>query len=203
MTRVRFEGQIAGLGSTSGVRVVVGHWPVSPFGAFTDVMVEQADGWRVLLAPTTQVSNFVADTYTFDETVVGPVTATVAGSAWRLIAPDLDLHFVTGGRTRLGRLLGLIPRPVATAPPWLTLINPLAKVVMKGVSTRGSAGGGRTEFYGAYDVHSIDTMAGRWRGLELGELADVRPPVHFGFGSTPPWPSLTNLMTTITTTGAG
>ena len=37
--RERFEGQIAGLGSTSGVRVVVGHWARSPFGAFTDAMV--------------------------------------------------------------------------------------------------------------------------------------------------------------------
>jgi hypothetical protein len=42
--RERFEGQIAGLGSTSGMRVVVGHWARSPFGAFADAMVERADG---------------------------------------------------------------------------------------------------------------------------------------------------------------
>ena len=46
--RQRFEGFIAGVGSTSGIRVVVGHWPRSPFGSFTDAMVERADGRRTL-----------------------------------------------------------------------------------------------------------------------------------------------------------
>ena len=45
--RQRFEGFIAGVGSTSGIRVVVGHWPRSPFGSFTDAMVERASGRTV------------------------------------------------------------------------------------------------------------------------------------------------------------
>jgi hypothetical protein len=39
------------LGSTSGIRVVVGSWAESPFGAFADVMLAGADGTRRLLAP--------------------------------------------------------------------------------------------------------------------------------------------------------
>lgn len=50
----RFDGWIGGLGTTSGLRLVVGHWPTSPYGSFTDVLLEQADGHRVLLAPTQQ-----------------------------------------------------------------------------------------------------------------------------------------------------
>ena len=52
VSRLRFAGRIAGVGSTSGVRVVVGHWHSSPLGAFADVMVETASGHRVLLAPS-------------------------------------------------------------------------------------------------------------------------------------------------------
>src|SRR3954454_1939524 len=78
----RFDGCIAGLGSPAGLRVVVGHWPASPFGAFTDVMVERPDGHRILLAPDERVAEFVAATYTFDEVRCTPVTTTVAGNHW-------------------------------------------------------------------------------------------------------------------------
>ena len=47
----RFDGWIAGLGTAAGLRVVIGHWPTSPLGAFTDAMVERPDGHRILLAP--------------------------------------------------------------------------------------------------------------------------------------------------------
>ena len=50
--RQQFRGRIAGVGSTSGIRVVVGWWQDSPFGTFADAMVERADGHRMLLAPT-------------------------------------------------------------------------------------------------------------------------------------------------------
>src|SRR5699024_6852506 len=45
---LRFVGEIAGVGTTSGTRVVVGRWEDSPFGPFGDAMVETADGHRVL-----------------------------------------------------------------------------------------------------------------------------------------------------------
>ncbi len=51
-TRIRFEGYIAGLGSTSGTRLVVGCWERSPLGAFADLMIERPDGHRLLIAPS-------------------------------------------------------------------------------------------------------------------------------------------------------
>ena len=81
-TGARFDGWIAGLGTAAGLRAVVGHWPVSPFGAFTDVMVERPDGHRMLLAPSEEVAAFVAGTYRFDEVCRIPVTTT-AGTAGR------------------------------------------------------------------------------------------------------------------------
>jgi hypothetical protein len=50
-TRWQFTGWIAGLGTGSGYRVVIGHWPRSPFGVVTDTMVEDLPGHRTLYAP--------------------------------------------------------------------------------------------------------------------------------------------------------
>lgn len=138
---VRFAGEIAGVGSTSGIRVVVGHWSSSPYGGFTDVMLEQADGWRVLLAPTEPVSAFIAGAYVFDETLVGPVSWDRRGSQVSVDAPGLVLSFTVGGRTPLGRLLQLVPPRLATAPLWSRLIGPVSGLLLPGVRTYGSAGG--------------------------------------------------------------
>ena len=196
-TRHRFAGQIAGVGSTSGVRVVVGHWPASPLGSFTDVMVAEPDGTRVLLAPDAEVADFVARTYSFDRVVIAPVTAVVDGRRWQVEGPELVLRLELGRRTPLGRLLRLVPRRIATAPWWSGLTDPVARVVLRGVRTRGSAGHGRREFYGATDLHAVVGLGGSWRGADLGGLAPVAPEPGFGFGSTPERPSVTAVTTTV------
>jgi hypothetical protein len=193
----RFEGQIAGLGSTSGVRVVLGWWRRSPLGEFADVMVEDGGGHRVLLAPDGAVAELLQRIYHFDEVVIGPVQVFSRGSAVRLHSRGLDLGFTVGRRTALGALLGLLPRRLAASPRWLTVIDPVARMMLRGVRTKGSAGSGTTEFYGAYGVRRIDSLFGTWRGRDLGTLAPVEPPVRFGFGSTPRQPALTSLVTLI------
>ena len=196
--RHRFTGRIAGVGTTSGVRVVVGRWDQSPWGGFNDVMLAQPDGLRVLLAPSGQVAEFVAATYTFDRVELGPVAVTDAGSVWQVTAPGLVLRLATGRRRLIGRLLGVVPRRVSTAPAWAGVTDPVARVAMRGVRTRGTAGNGRREYYGATDLHAVDAVEGTWRGSPLGTLATVDPDPRFGFGSTPRRPSVTSLVTTVT-----
>ena len=196
--RDRFTGRIAGVGTTSGVRVVVGRWDRSPWGGFTDVMLAQPDGLRVLLAPSGQVAEFVAATYTFDRVELGPVAVTDDGSAWQVTAPGLVLRLATGPRRLIGRLLGVVPRRVSTAPAWTAVTDPVARVAMRGVRTRGTAGNGRREYYGATDLHAVDAVEGTWRGSPLGTLTTVEPDPRFGFGSTPRRPSVTSLVTTVT-----
>ena len=195
----RFEGTIAAVGSTTGLRAVVGRWDRSPLGAFTDVMVELPDGTRVLLAPSAAVAEFVAGTYMFEEVRVVPVTATVEGAAWSVAAGPLDLRLRTGRRTALGWLLRAVPAPIATAPRWIALIDAIARRVLPGVRTRGSAGHGRTEFYGALDVHLIVDAALTWDGVDQCGPAPVDPPVRFGFGSTPSVPSAVRVVTVVRT----
>jgi hypothetical protein len=193
----RFDGWIAGIGTSTGLRAVVGHWPRSPLGAFTDVMVERADGHRVLLAPSPAVAEYVGATYAFDEIRTGPVRTTVTGPVWRVDAPPLDLEFTVGRRTTVGWLLRAVPRRLATHPRWITAIDVVASTVLPGVRTRGSAAGGRREFYAALDLHELVAARVRWEGADQGAPAPVSPPVRFGFGSTPPGPALTQIVTLV------
>ena len=194
--RQRFRGRIAGVGSTSGTRVVVGHWRETPFGEFADAMVETAAGHRVLLAPHAQARDFIAATYTFDEVRLEPFTV---GEGWQVRSPSLSLDLALGARTPLGRLLRLVPRRLAESPAWCSLTDPVARLVLRGVRTLGTAGGGRREYYGATDAHRVTAMTGRFDGADLGALADVDPPCRFGFSSTPKGPSVTSVTTTVTT----
>lgn len=193
----RFDGCIAGLGTAAGLRVVVGHWPRSPFGAFTDVMVERPDGHRLLLAPTPEVAGFVAATYTFDEVRIGPVRAEVGRDRWRVCAPPLEATFAVGRRPALGVLLRAVPRRLATAPAWISAVDVVARAVLPGVRTRGSAGGGRREYYAALDLHLLRDGRVVWAGADQGAQAPVAPPVRFGFGSTPRTPSVVRVVTLV------
>jgi hypothetical protein len=190
----RFLGAIAGVGSSSGLRVVVGRWEESPYGAFADVMLAEPDGTRVLLAPDDRVAAFVAATYRFDRVETGPVAVS---DDWQVTAPGLELQLVVGSRTALGRLLRLVPGRLATAPAWTRVTDPVSRSMLRGVRTRGTAGNGRREYYGATDLHRITSLTGTWRGTDLGRLAPVSPDPGFGFGSTPERPSVTSVVTTV------
>ncbi len=80
--RWRFDGEIAAFGTTMGHRVVVGRWPVSPFGPISDVMLEAPDGTRLLIAPREDVARFLASTYRFDSIEVQPVEVLRRRAGW-------------------------------------------------------------------------------------------------------------------------
>lgn len=194
-----FTGRILGVGTTSGVRVVLGVWDTSPLGSFADVMVEQADGHRVLLAPRQEIADFITGTYVFDETRIEPVQVdwSEVGARVEVVTPSLTLTATLGRRTALGWLLRGLPRRVATSPLLSTVTDPVARVLLRGVRTRGSAGQGRREYYGATDVRTVTSVSARLDGADLGTLTAVDPPARFGFSSTPRRPSLTEVVTTI------
>jgi hypothetical protein len=194
---LRFDGHIAGLGTTGGTRIVVGHWPRSPFGPFTDVMIESPDGVRTLVAPDPDVAAFVAGTYRFDAVTVAPITVHRSGPEWHVAAGALDLAFTVGRRGWPGYLLRAVPSSIATRPGWAALIDAPARWMLPGVRTRGTAGNGRREWYAALDLHRIVSASATLGGRDLGDPAPVRPPVRFGFGSTPARPSLVRVVTMV------
>ncbi|MEU4245517.1 hypothetical protein [Actinoplanes sp. NPDC026619] len=194
--RMRFDGWIAGLGTASGTRLVLGHWPVSPFGPVSDVMIEHADGRRELLAPTAEFGRFVAETYSFGEVRTAPIKVGRSGPVWVVEAGPLTLRLTTGGRGPLGLLLRAVPPPLARQLPWVRLIDRPARL-LPGVRTYGTAGNNRREWYAVQDLHRITAATAMLDGTDLGRLTEVHPPVRFGFGSTPRTPALARVTTTV------
>lgn len=199
--RWRFRGQIAGVGSTSGVRVVVGRWADTHLGPFGDAMVETPHGHRVLIAPSEAVAEFICATYEFDEVRLEPITVSGPPGQWWVESESLALRIGVGARMPLGRLLRLVPPRVAASPVWATAIDPVVRIVLPGVRTRGIASAGRREFYGATDLHAVTDIAGRFDRADVGSLAPVDPPCSFGFSSTPRRPGVTDVVTTVTVSG--
>jgi hypothetical protein len=187
-----FAGRIAGIGTASGTRIVVGMWDESPFGTFADVMVEHPSGHRILIAPRQAVADFVASTYAFDEVRIEPVSI-ARGDEWSVHTRSLQLRFTPGKPLWVSSVLGLVPAVFRRSAWWARLCNPFAGRLMPGVKTYGSAGGGRTEWYAASHVRRLTCARATWEGEELGDLAPVTPPVRFGFASSPARPTLTTL----------
>jgi hypothetical protein len=194
--RLRFDGHIAGFGTASGTRVVLGHSPRSPFGPVSDVMLEAPDGERLLVAGSPALAEFVAATYSFDRVRVAPVAVGVHERVWHVTAGPLALRFRVGRRGPLGLLLRAVPAGLARHPRWVGLVDLPARL-LPGVRTRGSAGNGRREWYGAQDLHRITAVTASLDGQDLGALAPVEPAVRFGFGSVPRRPALVRVTTTV------
>lgn len=195
---MRFEGLIAGVGTSSGRRVVAGLWTRSPLGRFGDVMVEDAAGHRILLAPGDEVAELVSATYRFDEVRIVPVRWRVTADRAEVQAGDLRLRLELGPRSALGRLLRLQPRRLATSTRWLALLDPVARLLVRGAATAGTAGGGRREYYGVTDARSIRSLEAGDATGSWGRLAPLSPPPRFGFASTPSAPTIVRVTTTIT-----
>ncbi|MFF4984053.1 hypothetical protein ACFY3O_28915 [Streptomyces sp. NPDC001046] len=194
---LRFDGWIAGVGTASGARAVLGHWARSPFGPFSDVMFEGADGRRLLLAPTRETADFIAGLYVFDEVRVVPVDVRITGHRhWSVTAAQLDLRFGTGRRGLPGLALRAVPAGLATRPGWIALWDRPARLLL-GAGTHGSVRAGRHQWYGARDLHRVTSATAAFDGADLGGLAPVDPPVRFGPGSTPRSPCLVRVTTQV------
>ncbi|AZZ47818.1 hypothetical protein [Rathayibacter rathayi] len=197
---LRFGGRIAGFGTASGTRIVLGLWAETPFGAFADAMIETRDGHRLLIAPTREVADFIGSTYSFDEVRVAPVSWRRIAGGLTVSAGPLAVSLRLGGLTPLGRLLRIVPRPVAEHPAWLCAISPVAALLAPGVRKAGSAGNGRREFYGVRAIRRVEGVHAVLAEEDLGPLRPLSPPVRFGFSSAPAAPAIVDVTTTITTT---
>ena len=193
----QFTGWIAGFGTGSGHRVVIGHWHTSPYGAVTDVMVEDPAGHRTLYAPTPQLGAFLAAVYSFHDVQVTRCSARRSGRRWTVQAGPLHASFAIGRRNLLGWLLWAMPDALARTVWWVDLLDLPARRLLPGVRTRGRTRDGRRQWYGAQDLHPIVAADTVLDGLDLGALRAVQPPVGFGFGSVPGRPSLVHLTTII------
>jgi len=196
-----FAGEICGVGSMLGVRVVIGRWPVSPFGPVADAMVEDPAGRRVFIGQDEALAAYVSSIYSFDDVMVGPVDCERSPGRLRFRGGPLRLDVTLGRRDGLGWALHAVPHRVATNETWVKFTDVLARGLLRGVRTRGITPGG-TELYAATDRHRVTAIDGSWSNTDLGDLGDVDPPVRFGFSSTPRQPSIVEVTTTVHRTRA-
>lgn len=195
-----FAGRIAGLGTSSGTRIVLGLWRRTPLGPFADAMIERADGERILIAPAREVAELIAGLYGFDRVLVEPLRARGEGRTLLVRSPALQLDVEVGRVSPLGVLLRSVPRPVARSWRFAAAVHPLARLLVPGAGTAGSAGGAR-EYYGVTDARGITAASGAFEGEDLGALTRLDPPVRFGFAQTPAAPTLVDVVTTVRRTG--
>jgi hypothetical protein len=191
-----FAGEICGVGSTLGVRVVIGRWPVSPFGPVADAMVEDAAGRRVFIAQDQALATYVSSIYSFDDVIVAPVDCERSPDRLVFGGGPLRLDVTLGRRDLLGWGLHAVPHRVALNETWLTCTDMVARRLLRGVRTRGTTPGG-TELYAATDRHRVTAIDGSWYDTDLGDLGEVDPPVRFGFSSTPRRPSIVEVTTIV------
>lgn len=198
----RFVGEICGFGTASGVRVVIGRWERSPLGAFADAMVERADGHRVLIAPQSAVAEYVTAIYQFDEVLETAIAVERSPDSLTFRGGLLEARVAIGRRSPLGWVLRSIPRTLSTSRLWPVLTDPVARLAMPGVRTRGMTAGGQ-ESYTATDLHRVDAVEASCDGKDLGALAPLQPPVRFGFSSAPRRPAIVAVTTTVRPTPGG
>ena len=186
-TLMAFDGDITGVGTQSGHRLVIGRWRASPFGAFAR---RDARGTGrpspAARAAARPVADFVAATYRFDliEVTPGGRRARRRAPAGRRCRPDHR------DRRRHAH------RPRTACFAWCPALWPdraggarrstrLAVLVMHGVRTRGTAGGGRTEWYGATDQRRVGGAA--WHARRPGSRSPRRRrPARCASASAPP-----------------
>jgi hypothetical protein len=195
--RLRFTGWITGVGTDSGHRLVIGHWPVSPFGPVTDILVQHPHGQRSLYAPTRPLAEFLAGIYDLDQAEVTAVTAQQDDRRWHVQADPVRVSFTVGRRSPTGLLLRAVPRPVAQQPAWARLVDLPARLLLPGVRTHVRTWDRHLQWYGAYDLHLVTAATATLAGQDLGSLRPVDPPVRFGSGSVPRRPSQVHLTTII------
>lgn len=122
-----------------------------------------------------------------------------APGTWVVRTPSLSVDLEVGRRRAVGWALRAVPSPIVTSTLFATAADPLARILLRGVRTRGIARPGRREWYSATDLHTITELSGTFDGEDLGKLAPVDPPCTFGFSSTPRHPGVTAVVTTIDT----
>jgi hypothetical protein len=192
----RFEGHILGAAFASGDRVVVGRWPVSPFGGVADVMWARPDGNRMLLAERSDLLDFVGDHYSFERMERTHVRVDLDGGRRVVVdAGRLRMSLELGPPGWPSALLRLRPRRLRELPSWIAVEDALLRPLLApwigaaGVRTRGVTSAGVREWYAIHDLRPIVAAQAWVDGENLGPTVRAGR-AGFGFSEFPERPVL-------------
>lgn len=199
MNAFTLAGVVASVGFASGDRMMVGHWWMSPLGAFSDVMWVTPDDLRILYAPDERVARFVTSIYRFERTEV--MSFRTEGDAKHLRVEFGDESFGDesfGDENFGGRTVEVTSRFVAPIPfgrpLWFTrwVEGPIARSIT-GVKTYGVTRTGVRVWYQAEVYRRIRTAAASVGGESLGPWGRPKPELAVGITEPPHRASVVNL----------
>lgn len=193
--RVRLEGSITASGFASGDRIVAGVWTSGPLGPMVDVMWARPNGSKILIAPSSEVADFVAGVYDFDSIEVAAIAVRRSRAELQLRAGSLELQATAGRRHPL---FGLRPRFLRRSPAWVRVEDVVLRPLVgryalggaRGVRAYGRTPGGVREWY-CVDSYRPLVDARAWLdGVDLGPMSPLDPPVRFGISEFPLRPAM-------------
>jgi hypothetical protein len=161
-------------------------------------MVEHPDGRRVLVAPSVDLADFVGGVYAFHNTVVCDVFTERSPGHLHFSGGPLTADVTIGKRDALGWALRCVP-PVPRHECRLGAIGGPSRPRDDARRANIRAHGDRPRDLRRHRPSPCDRGAGDVGQPGLGPLADIDPPVRFGFSSTPIRPSIVAVATTIRT----
>jgi hypothetical protein len=204
-----FTGCITAGGFASGDCVVVGAWRSSPLGRLVDVMWVRPDGERVLLAPTAEARDYVADLYAFDRAEVVPLRGGWDGGGIAVEAGPLRVRMVAGRRDWRSLLFAARPRVLRRSPTWIRVEDVVGRPFVgaliggaDGVRAAGVAPGGQRERYGVDDWRPVVDGSLSVDGRDAGPLTDLRADLGIGLSSFPTRPAVVHVGTLVERRGA-
>ena len=91
-----FEGRITSCGFDSGDRIVIGMWESSPFGSFADIMWAKPDGTKILIAPNSEIGDYIFSLYDFDEVKIEEIKIKRKSKEISFSTTDINCQFNWG-----------------------------------------------------------------------------------------------------------
>ena len=184
-----FSGRITSSSFSSGDVIVVGYWHHSPFGEFCDIMWSKPDGTNVLIAPTSEVANYVSEMYDFDEIITTDVETIINDKNFRVKTEFMELDFNLG--------FGL-PHPLFMRPLWfVATIEYLFGRLFFGTKTHGSTNNSKEEWYVVDRCDIIKDGTAVIEGIDLGDCCKRTRSAKFGFSEAPIRPASVKVRTFI------
>jgi hypothetical protein len=184
-----FSGRITSSSFSSGDVIVVGYWQQSPFGVFCDIMWSKPDGTNVLIAPTSEVANYVSEMYDFDEIITTDVETIINDKNFRVNTEFMELDFNLG--------FGL-SHPLFMRPLWfVATIEYIFGRLFSGTKTHGSGNNCKEEWYVVDRYDTIKDSTAVIEGIDLGDCCKRTRSAKFGFSEAPIRPASVKVRTFI------
>lgn len=184
-----FSGRITSSSFSTGDVIVVGYWKKSPFGEFCDIMWSKPDGTNVLIAPTTEVANYVSEMYDFDEIITTDIEARIIEKNITINTNLMQLDFDMGSG---------VSHPLFMRPLWfVATIEYFVGKIIFGTKTHGTANNGKEEWYVVDRYDGIKQGRAIVDGIDLGDSCKRTRSAKFGFSEAPIRPASVKVRTFI------